>query len=73
MADEDGGVNPQHIRKLQKDLRDLLTVLSKPVTPQSTRSAVHPIRASRHAAPRRVTSEGLFDLHLPDDPKRPEE
>ncbi|HEY6376140.1 MAG TPA: MerR family transcriptional regulator [Edaphobacter sp.] len=55
-------VNPQQIRKLQKELRDLLAILSKP----PARAAVHTIRAPRPSAPR-PTSPGratdkLFDL-----------
>jgi DNA-binding transcriptional MerR regulator len=53
------------LRKLQKDLRDLHTVLSKPA---ANRAAVHPIRPARPASsprpaakPLRVT-EKLFDL-----------
>ena len=51
------GVNPQLLRKLQRDLRDLLAVLSKP----ATRAAIHPIRAPRPAAGNRRTPERLFD------------
>ena len=63
-------VNPQQLRKLQKELRDLLAILTKP----PARAAVHSIRAPRPAAPRptpavRVTDK-LFDLPLsPPDPK----
>lgn len=53
--------SPQQIRKLQKELRDLLAILSKP----AARPAVHPIRASRPSAPRRITPEKLFDLNDP--------
>src|SRR5215469_6322 len=50
---------PPQLRKLQKELRDLLAVLSKP----PARPQVHPFRAPRSTAgPRRVSSEKLFDL-----------
>jgi DNA-binding transcriptional MerR regulator len=52
------GVDTRHLRKLQKELRDLLTLLSKP----AARAAVHPIRPSRQAAPPRRPAEKLFDL-----------
>jgi DNA-binding transcriptional MerR regulator len=53
----------KQLRKLQKELRDLHALLSKPVT----RAAVHPIRAPRHAATARHAAPGqaapkLFDL-----------
>jgi DNA-binding transcriptional MerR regulator len=54
----------KQLRQLQKELRDLHALLSKPVV----RAAVHPIRAPRHAsAPRhapapRQTAPKLFDL-----------
>ena len=55
----------QQLKKLQKDLRELLTMLSRPV---AARGAVHPIRAlkaNRHAAPtvtpRPATVKSLFD------------
>ncbi len=52
------GVNPQQLRKLQKDLRDLHAMLSKP----ATRAAVHTMRPPRPAATtRRPTPERLFD------------
>jgi DNA-binding transcriptional MerR regulator len=55
-------VNPQQIRKLQKDLRDLLALLSKP----PARAAVHTIRAPRPTAPRPTppvrAADKLFDL-----------
>jgi DNA-binding transcriptional MerR regulator len=54
-------VDTRPLRKLQKDLRDLLTMLSKP----SARAAVHPIRAPRTPTPPRRTTERLFDLPLP--------
>jgi DNA-binding transcriptional MerR regulator len=51
--------SPQ-LRKLQKELRDLMAILSKP----PARPAVHPIRAPKQSGgPRRVTTERLFDLH----------
>jgi DNA-binding transcriptional MerR regulator len=64
------GVAPKadsrHLHKLQKDLRDLLGLLSKP----PVRSAVHPIRAPRPSNNTRRTTEKLFDLPLlPEDNK----
>jgi DNA-binding transcriptional MerR regulator len=57
---------PPQLRKLQKELRDLLAVLSKP----PARPQVHPFRAPRSTAgPRRVSSEKLFDLHRSSDDK----
>lgn len=53
------GVDPRRLRKLQKDMRDLLEMLSKPAT---TRTAVHPIRAPRTPAVARRTTVGLFDM-----------
>jgi DNA-binding transcriptional MerR regulator len=53
----------RQLRKLQKDLRDLHTLLSKP----AARTAVHPIRAPRPAPLRRPAPEKLFDLDSPDD------
>jgi DNA-binding transcriptional MerR regulator len=51
-------VNNQQLRKLQKELRDLHALLSKPAIP---RAAVHTIRAPRPTnAPRRVPPR-LFD------------
>jgi DNA-binding transcriptional MerR regulator len=52
--------NPRQLQKLQKDLRDLLTMLSK----SPTRAAVHPIRAPRSHSTNRRTAEKLFDLPL---------
>jgi DNA-binding transcriptional MerR regulator len=49
-------VDTRQLRKLQKDLRDLHTLLSKP----AARSAVHPIRTSR-AHTTRHAAEKLFD------------
>lgn len=61
------GLDSRRLRKLQKDLRDLLDMLSKPAT---TRRAVQPIRASRQPAPPRRTAAGLFDMPLqPEDTK----
>jgi len=52
--------DPRVLRKLQKDLRDLHALLSKP----AARAAVHPIRAQRTpAAPRRAPDK-LFNLPL---------
>jgi DNA-binding transcriptional MerR regulator len=51
-------VDMRQLRKLQKELRDLHTLLAKP----AARPAVHSIRPPRsHSAPRR-TVEKLFDL-----------
>jgi DNA-binding transcriptional MerR regulator len=50
-------VDTRQLRKLQKDLRDLHTRLSK----HAARSAVHPIRTSR-AQTIRHAAEKLFDL-----------
>ena len=47
----------RQLRKLQKDLRDLLAMLSKP----AARAAVHPIRSSRPASASRIPKK-LFDL-----------
>jgi len=59
-------VGPPQIRKLQKELRDLLAILSKP----PARPQVHAFRAPRTTAgPRRVPSEKLFDLHRSTDDK----
>jgi DNA-binding transcriptional MerR regulator len=63
-------VDTRQLRKLQKDLRDLLAMLSKP----ATRAAVHPIRAARPASnlpPQgKHATEKLFDLPLaPKDPR----
>jgi DNA-binding transcriptional MerR regulator len=56
--------DPRQLRKLQKDLRDLHALLSKP----AARTAVHPIRAPRAAATPRRSTEKLFDLPLlPED------
>jgi DNA-binding transcriptional MerR regulator len=48
----------KQLRKLQKELRDLHTLLAKP----AARAAVHPIRAPRHAATPRQATPKLFDL-----------
>ena len=59
-------VDLRRLRNLQKDLRDLLDLLSKP----PARNAVHPIRAAR-TNNARPTTERLFDLpSAPDDRKR---
>jgi DNA-binding transcriptional MerR regulator len=63
-------VDSRQLRKLQKDLRDLHALLSKP----ATRAAVHPIRTTRPVNPVRSTTpratEKLFDLSpTPDDTK----
>ncbi len=64
------GVDTRQLRKLQKDLRDLLALLSKP----ASRPAVHPIRGSRPTnnthkpdstpSSKKQTTEKLFDLPL---------
>ncbi|MEO8737500.1 MAG: MerR family transcriptional regulator [Edaphobacter sp.] len=50
-------VPSKQLHKLQKDLRDLLALLSKP----ATRAAVHPIRVPRNSGPSRLPSPKLFD------------
>jgi DNA-binding transcriptional MerR regulator len=52
------GVDTRQLRKLQKDLRDLHTLLSKP----ATRAAVHSIRTPRNSTNPSRTPEKLFDL-----------
>jgi len=60
-------VDTRQLRKLQKELRDLHTLLSKP----TVRAAVHPIRAARNPNTPRRTTEKLFDLPpLPENNKR---
>ena len=60
-------IDARQLRKLQKDLRDLHTLLSKP----SARAAVHPIRTPRNQSNSRHTTEKLFDLpSLPESTKR---
>jgi DNA-binding transcriptional MerR regulator len=61
-------VDTRQLRKLQKDLRDLHTLLSKP----AARAAVHPIRTPRNQNnPRRTTDNKLFDLPpIPENSKR---
>jgi DNA-binding transcriptional MerR regulator len=57
-------LDPRPLRKLQKDLRDLHTLLSKP----SARPRIHPIRSPRPVTTPRRASEKLFDLPLlPED------
>jgi hypothetical protein len=51
-------IDPRRLRKLQKDLRDLLDLLSKPAT---SRRTVHPIRAPRSTSNARRATERLFD------------
>jgi len=67
----DGGhdapnIDPRRLRKLQKDLRDLLDLLSKPVTGRTT---VHPIRAPRSTTSARRTTERLFDIPASEETK----
>ncbi len=60
-------IDTRQLRKLQKDLRDLHALLSKP----SVRAAVHPIRTLRNQSTPRRTAEKLFDLPpLPENNKR---
>src|SRR5277367_2006120 len=60
-------VDARQLRKLQKDLRDLHAMLSKP----AARPAVHPIRTPRNQSNPRRTPEKLFDLPpLPENNKR---
>ena len=60
-------IDARQLRKLQKELRDLHTLLSKP----TARAAVHPIRTPRNLSTPRRTAEKLFDLPpLPDNHKR---
>jgi DNA-binding transcriptional MerR regulator len=57
-------VDPRQLRKLQKDLRELHALLSKP----AARAAVHPIRAVRPTVSRPTVSrpaDRLFDLSFP--------
>jgi DNA-binding transcriptional MerR regulator len=66
--DDGAEADTRQLRKLQKDLQDLLAILSKP----PARPAVHPIRTPRqNAGPRRVTSEKLFDLNRSNDTEKP--
>jgi DNA-binding transcriptional MerR regulator len=58
MDDGSPAVDTRQLRKLQKDLRDLLAMLSKP----AARAAVHPIRANRPANPSGRLAKKLFDL-----------
>jgi DNA-binding transcriptional MerR regulator len=51
-------VDLRQLRKLQKDLRDLHTLLAKP----AARSAIHPIRSPRPASSPRKNTQKLFDL-----------
>jgi DNA-binding transcriptional MerR regulator len=53
-------VDVRQLRKLQKELRDLLALLSKP----ATRTPIQPIRAPRNARP---TTERLFDVPATED------
>ena len=60
-------IDARQLRKIQKDLRDLHTLLSKP----AARPAVHPIRTPRNQSNPRRTPEKLFDLSpLPENNKR---
>ena len=60
-------VDTRQLRKLQKDLRDLHALLSKP----AARPAVHSIRQTRTQSNPRRTPEKLFDLPpLPENNKR---
>ena len=65
--DDGAEPNTRQLRKLRKELHDVLEILSKP----PARPAVHPMRAPRPGAgPRRITSEKLFDLHRSTDTDR---
>jgi DNA-binding transcriptional MerR regulator len=60
-------IDTRQLRKLQKDLRDLHAILSKP----TVRAAVHSIRTPRNPSTPRHTAEKLFDLALlPENNKR---
>ena len=48
----------KQLRKLQKELRDIHAILSRPVA----RAAVHPIRAPRNSHAPRPSAPKLFDL-----------
>lgn len=48
----------KQLRKLQKELRDIHAILSKPVN----RAAVHPIRAPKNSHTPRPSTPKLFDL-----------
>jgi DNA-binding transcriptional MerR regulator len=69
LVDGAGGIDPQALRKLQKDLKELLAMLSKPA---AARGAVHPFRAVKapraaHASVRatsRPVAKDLFDASL---------
>ncbi len=58
--DAPASIDPRPLRKLQKDLRDLHALLSKP----AARAAVHPIRTARPVSAPRRSAEKLFDLPL---------
>lgn len=58
IADAAPDPSSKQLRKLQKDLRDLLALVSKP----ATRAAVHPIRAPRASSNPRPSAPKLFDL-----------
>lgn len=64
IADPAPDTSSKQLRKLQKDLRDLLALVSKP----ATRAAVHPIRAPRNSSNSRPSAPKLFDL-----PQSPED
>jgi DNA-binding transcriptional MerR regulator len=60
-------VDTRPLRKLQKDLRDLQALLSRP----TVRAAVQPIRTPRNPSTPRRTAEKLFDLApLPENNNR---
>lgn len=59
LVDAGPSIDPQRIRKLQKDLRDILTILSKP----AARAVVHPIRAPR-LTPASRSAKHLFESNL---------
>jgi DNA-binding transcriptional MerR regulator len=60
-------VDTRQLKKLQKDLRDLHALLSKP----AARAAVHPIRTSRNPGSPRREADKLFDHPtIPENTKR---
>jgi DNA-binding transcriptional MerR regulator len=54
-----GGVDPQALRRLQKELRELLTTLSKPA---AARGAVHPFRPVKSQRPATASARGTARL-----------
>ncbi len=72
LNDAAGGVDPKDLRKLRKEMSDLLAMLSKPAT-QAAVKQVQPIRRMRtdgtgsgaERGPRVVAAEHLFDAMHP--------